>query len=89
VDGTGILLGLGYPVMAAHGFTPAFDSIMNASVLPKNIFSFWFSLNTDTPSSLVFGKIEEDKYEGEIKYYTVVDKQYWTIKMIDVIVNTH
>ena len=57
-------------------------------MLPKNIFSFWYALNTDTPSSLVFGAIEEDKFEGEIKYYPVVDKQFWTIKMIDVLVST-
>jgi hypothetical protein len=27
-DGTGILLGLGFPSMAAYNFTPVFDHIM-------------------------------------------------------------
>ena len=27
-DGTGILMGLGYPSMAAYGYTPFFDHIM-------------------------------------------------------------
>lgn len=57
-DGTGILLGLGYPSMAAFGYTPVFDHMMKLNVLPKNIFSFWLSQNTDVPSSLVFGKTE-------------------------------
>lgn len=85
-DGTGVLLGLGYPSMSAFGFTPVFDTLMNIKVLPKNIFSFWLSLNTDVPSSLVFGKVEPERFEGDIKYYPVIDKQFWTIKMIDVLV---
>lgn len=85
-DGTGVLFGLGYPKMAAFGFTPVFDHLMKTNVLPKNIFSFWLSTDTDVPSSLVFGKTENDKYEGAIKYYPVVDKQFWTIKMVDVLV---
>ena len=40
VDGTGILLGLGYPSMAAFGFEPVFDHIMQEKLLPRNIFSF-------------------------------------------------
>lgn len=83
-EGTGILMGLGYPSMAAYSFTPFFDHVMNLQVLPSNIFSFWLSLNQNTPSRLVFGKTEPEYYEGEIEYFPVVDKQFWTILMIDV-----
>jgi hypothetical protein len=33
-DGTGILLGLGFPSMAAYHFTPMFDHLMDMEVLP-------------------------------------------------------
>jgi hypothetical protein len=49
-DGTGILLGLGFPSMAAYNFTPVFDHIMNMGILPANTFSFWLSLNPMVPS---------------------------------------
>ena len=63
-DGTGILMGLGFPAMAAYHFTPVFDHIMESKILPRNIFSFWLSLNEMTPSQLLFGRIDDTKYTG-------------------------
>jgi len=65
-DGTGILLGLGYPSMAAYNYTPMFDHLMNMHVLPHNIFSFWLSLNEKTSSQLLFGKIDTEKFTGDL-----------------------
>eukprot|EP00347_Sterkiella_histriomuscorum_P013419 403364776 len=86
VDGTGILLGLGYPQMAAYGFTPFFDHIMESGILPKNIFSFSLSSSSDIPSHLILGEIDNNQFEGDLKYYPVVDKQFWTINLNDVLV---
>ena len=68
-DGTGILLGLGFPSMAAFHFKPMFDHIMDLKILPSNIFSFWLSLNEDVPSELLFGKVDHQRYEGDLDYY--------------------
>mmetsp|Transcript_33104 Transcript_33104/g.24356 ORF Transcript_33104/g.24356 Transcript_33104/m.24356 type:complete len:132 (-) Transcript_33104:13-408(-) len=78
-DGTGILMGLGFPSMAAYNFTPVFDHIMQLKLLPQNIFSFSLSLNPQTPSQLLFGKIDHSRYQGSLKYYPVRDQQFWTI----------
>lgn len=82
-EGTGILLGLGFPSMSAYNFTPVFDHLMEMEVLKNNIFSFWFSLDAYTPSELLMGYINAQKFEGEIEYFPVVDKQFWTIKLED------
>ena len=58
-DGTGILLGLGYPSMAAYHFTPMFDHIMELDILPRNLFSFSLSLSADIPSHLILGQIDD------------------------------
>ena len=83
-EGTDILLGLGYPSMAAFGFTPVFDHLMKLQVLPQNLFSFWLSMKEDIPSQLMFGKIDQTKFTGELQYFPVVDKQFWSILLIDV-----
>jgi len=88
-DSTGILLGLGFPSMAANNYTPLFDHLMQNHVLPRNIFSFWLSLNEETPSELLFGAINHDAFEGELEYFPVVDKQFWTIHLYDVKVSSH
>lgn len=86
-DGTGILMGLGYPKMAAYNYTPMFDHLMSMKTLPANIFSFWLSLNEETPSQLLLGKVNAEKFTGEIQYFPVVDKQFWTIELQDVLVS--
>ena len=45
-EGTGVLMGLAFPSMAAYNFTPMFDHVMKSQLLSQNIFSFWFSLDT-------------------------------------------
>ena len=60
--------------MAAYNFTPVFDHIMQMKLLPNNVFSFWLSLDPHTPSELLFGYINTDRYEGDLHYYKVVDK---------------
>ena len=47
------------------------DALIKARVLNKNIFTFHLSMNPDENSVLEFGKIDNDKYEGDLKYYKV------------------
>ncbi|CDW74522.1 pepsinogen a [Stylonychia lemnae] len=85
-DGTGILLGLGFPSMSAYQFTPAFDHMMQLGVLPHNVFSFSLGVVEDTPSHLILGQIDDSQYQGNISYYPVVDQQFWTISLQDVLI---
>jgi hypothetical protein len=78
------ILGLAYPKMAAYGVTPVFDSIINHKLLKKNIMTFYYSLNEDVDGEITLGYIDTSKYVGELKYYKVVDKYYWSIKLDDI-----
>jgi cathepsin D len=78
------ILGLAYPSMAAYGNTPVFDSIIQQKLLKSNILTFYYSYNENTDGQITLGYIDKNKYKGDIKYYKVIDKYYWTIKMDDI-----
>ncbi len=79
------ILGLGYPAMSSDNVNPVFDSIMNMKLLKKNIMAFYYSYNQDTDGEITFGQINRDRYEGELRYYKVIDRYYWSIQMDDIL----
>lgn len=84
------IIGLAYPAMAEHGRpdeTPLFDTMINQKVLPQNVFAFYMSLNDDENSELIFGWIDHSKYVGDLKWYPVIHKFFWTIKLDDIKLN--
>lgn len=78
------ILGLSYPSMSAYGVTPVFDNIIDKSLLKNNIMTFYYSVNESVDGQITVGYIDQTKYSGDIKYYPVIDKFYWTIGMTDV-----
>ena len=78
------ILGLAYPNMAAHGFTPVFDSIIENRLLKNNIMSFYYSLDESVDGQITLGYVDTNRFKGKLNYYKVVDKYYWTIKMDDI-----
>ena len=81
------ILGLGYPDLASYDNVPVFDSIINNKLLDKNIISFYYSYNEDEDGEIGLGYINKDKYKGKLRYYDVIDKYYWTIKLDDILIN--
>lgn len=88
------ILGLGYPVLSFDGNIPFFDNLINKRKLDKNIMSFYFGNDDDISDDhlnedgeVLFGDINPDKFNGNVNYYPVIDKYYWTIKLKDVLVN--
>jgi cathepsin D len=81
------ILGLAYPAMAAYGITPVFDSIINNHEIKKNIMSFYYSSNEDTDGEITLGFIDESRFTGQLRYYNVIDKYYWTISLEDILLN--
>jgi cathepsin D len=79
------ILGLGYPEMSAYNVKTVFDTIINDKLLQKNIMAFYYSLNENTDGEVTFGHTNKERYKGEVKYYQVTDKYYWTIKMDDIL----
>lgn len=78
------ILGLAYPSMAAYDVTPVFDSIINNHLLKSNVMTFYYSMNESTDGQITLGYLDKSKYIGDIKYYPVVDKFYWTIQLDDI-----
>lgn len=81
------ILGLGYPDLAADGIIPVFDTIISKKLLSNNLFAFYYSYNEATGGEISFGEINPKLFEGEIKYYPVINKHYWTINLIDILFN--
>lgn len=78
------ILGLGFPGMAAYNINPVFDNIIDLKKLERNLMSFYYSYNENTDGEVLFGDINKSKFHGELEYYPLVEKFYWTIKMDDV-----
>eukprot|EP01017_Pseudomicrothorax_dubius_P001080 TRINITY_DN0_c3436_g1_i5.p1 TRINITY_DN0_c3436_g1~~TRINITY_DN0_c3436_g1_i5.p1 ORF type:complete len:314 (+),score=96.11 TRINITY_DN0_c3436_g1_i5:2-943(+) len=75
------IVGLAFPEMAAYNMNPVFDNVMNQKLLKNNVFSFYYDRHDgDSNSQLIIGGVDESLVSGEIKYYPVVDKYYWTIE---------
>jgi hypothetical protein len=81
------ILGLAYPSMAAYGITPVFDSIINNKLLIHNVMTFFYSTDSFTDGQITLGFIDKTKFNGDLKYYKVIDKFYWAIKLDDVLLN--
>ena len=81
------ILGLAYPSLSADEKTCILDNIMKYDLLKKNIMSFYYTLNDEDDGEITFGYINENKYLGDIKFYNVIDKYYWTIKLDDILLN--
>eukprot|EP01017_Pseudomicrothorax_dubius_P050106 TRINITY_DN9424_c0_g2_i8.p1 TRINITY_DN9424_c0_g2~~TRINITY_DN9424_c0_g2_i8.p1 ORF type:complete len:420 (-),score=62.57 TRINITY_DN9424_c0_g2_i8:166-1425(-) len=75
------IVGLAYPDMAAYNMSPLFDNVINQKILQRNVFSFYYDRKEDSYSSqMVLGGVDPSLFIGEIRYYPVVDKYYWTIE---------
>ena len=79
-----ILLGLAYPIMSAHNQLSFFDHLMQEGSLEKDMFSFFLSWNEETPAQLVLGGVDDSKYEGDLVMHPVIDKQFWSIPLVDI-----
>lgn len=82
------LIGLAYPSMQINQkYTPLFDSIISLKVLQQNIMAFYLSINEEEKGEMTIGYIDNTKYEGNLKYYDVIDQYYWSIELTDIKVN--
>ena len=74
--------------MAAYGFRPLFDGIMDQKKLDKNIFSFYFDkTDGEDYSQLTLGGIDESVLDEPVQYFPVIDKYYWMIEAENILIN--
>merc|ERR1711988_1708306 len=80
------IVGLAFPSLAAANMYPLFDQVIDQKVLKKNEFAFYLSNQIDKPSKLMLGDSAEDSYKGELHHHDVVENNYWTLRMADLVV---
>merc|ERR1719456_232704 len=88
IDFEGIC-GLAFQKMAAHGFTPIFDNIVNQKLMQRYEFSFFFTRLPDSSSAVFFGGVDPRFYEGDIRMFPVVEQYYWMVRLKDVFVGDY
>lgn len=77
------ILGLGFKSLSFGGIQPFFERVLEQRLLTNNEFAFFFNVDSDQPSALLWGGIDKDLYHGEIHMFPVVQPHYWALELID------
>ncbi|RDA91845.1 hypothetical protein CP533_3669 [Ophiocordyceps camponoti-saundersi (nom. inval.)] len=72
------ILGLGFDTISVNRITPPFYNMKSQKLIDQAVFAFYLS-RTDEGSEAVFGGVDKDHYEGEIKYIPLRRKAYWEV----------
>jgi len=80
------IVGLAFPSLAAANMYPLFDQVIDQKVLQKNEFAFYLSNRIDNPSRLMLGDSAEGSWKGELTSHDVIENNYWSVRMADVMV---
>ncbi len=73
--------------MTAYGYSPVFDSIINDKLLKHNIITFYYSNDNHSDGQITLGFLNKSKFKGKLKYYKVIDKYYWALKLDDILLD--
>ncbi|KAK1441969.1 aspartic peptidase A1 family protein [Babesia gibsoni] len=74
------IVGLAFPEMSSVPGVPVFDNIAILKNMKHKEFAFYIG-ESDEESKLMFGGVDPDCYEGEIKLFPVVREHYWEVKL--------
>ena len=76
---------MAYPEFAEPGVVPFFDQLMAAGKLQKNVFAFHMSINPEKESSeMTLGNWDQTKFRGNLEWYPVLHRKFFSIKLDDV-----
>jgi len=77
------ILGLGFKSLSFGGINPFFERVIEQRLLTNNEFAFFFNVDSDQPSALLWGGIDKDLYHGPIRMFPVTQPHYWALELID------
>jgi hypothetical protein len=77
------ILGLGFKSLSFGGIKPFLDHVIEQQLLTNNEFAFFFNVDSDQPSALLWGGIDKDLYHGPIRMFPVVQPHYWALDLVD------
>lgn len=87
------IFGLGYDTISVQGVVPPFYNLLKQGLISEPVFSFFLGKaaagDAEGPEasdnamggSLLFGGIEEQYFQGPLKYAPVVRKGYWEVEL--------
>lgn len=83
------IIGMGYPSLAEKNVTPIFDAIIQQSHLKHNVFAYSYVYREESMhgfnSELTIGYIDKSKFIEPMKWYPIVKKNFFTIKVDDIL----
>lgn len=77
------ILGLGFKSLSFGGINPFFERVIEQRLLQNNEFAFFFNVDSNQPSALLWGGIDKDLYHGPIRMFPVVQPHYWALELVD------
>jgi hypothetical protein len=77
------ILGLGFKSLSFGGINPFFERVIEQKLLTNNEFAFFFNVDSDQPSALLWGGIDKDLYHGPIRMFPVIQPHYWALELLD------
>jgi hypothetical protein len=77
------ILGLGFKSLSFGGINPFFERVIEQRLLTNNEFAFFFNVDSDQPSALLWGGIDKDLFHGPIRMFPVVQPHYWALELLD------
>ncbi|XP_003220414.1 renin [Anolis carolinensis] len=77
------VLGMGYPSQAIDGVIPVFDKIISERVLSEEVFSVYYSRNSEmnTGGEIILGGSDPSYYTGDFHYVSISTPGYWHIDL--------
>lgn len=81
------ILGLAFPSLSFGGIEPFFERVIKAKLLKSNEFAFYLNTDSDQPSALLWGGVDQDLFDGSIAMFPVVKPHYWSLELIDFRIN--
>lgn len=77
------ILGLGFKSLSFGGINPFFERVIEQKLLTNNEFAFYFNVDSNQPSALLWGGIDKDLYNGQIQMFPVIQPHYWALELLD------
>ena len=79
------VFGLNFPKLAFNPETQFWNSLSKSNI-SKHLISFYYPMKEEEEGNVTVGAINDEFYEGELKYFDLLSDDYWALKLDDILV---